>query len=229
MFAARKRYASGTKRGTSKRRPPSGFRRAGGAVARKARVSRGAVFSNLHHFRRNMSFDFIYMQPEGGSAPAYARGYQFQLDQLPNYTEFTNLFDMYRINFVVMRFIPTGTQVQTNVDGNGEEVPLMYVVIDYNDGSTPADENELKQYGNCKVMAINKPLTLKFRPRTASPVYRDGASAAYLQNDAKLWLDCNYANVPHYGVRLYVPGGTQRNVYRVRLECTFYVSFRNTK
>jgi len=231
MFAMRKRYApSGARRGTSKRRPASGFRRAGGAAAApKARLSRGAMFSNMHHFRRNTSFDFIYMQPEGGSAPSYAQGYQFQLDQLPNYTEFTNLFDMYRINYVVMRFIPTGTQVQTNVDGNNEEVPLMYVVIDYNNAGVPADQNELKQYGNCKVMAINRPFTLKFRPRTATPVYRDGASSAYLQNDAKLWLDCNYADIPHYGVRLYVPGGTQRNVYRVRLELTYYVSFRNTK
>jgi len=228
MFSSRKRWATGQKRGTSKRRYASGMRR-GAAAAPKARLSRSMTWSNNHHFRRNCSFDFIYMQPEGGAAPAYTNGYVFRLDQLPNYGEFTSLFDMYRFNSVVMRFIPTATQLQTNTDQNNSEAPLLYCVIDYNNADAPASADELKEYGNCRVLPMTRPLSLKFRPRTATPVYRDAVSAAYLQNAPKLWLDCNYADIPHYGVRVYVPGGTTNNVYRMRIECTFYVSFRNTK
>lgn len=232
MFAARKRYVpSGMRRGTSKRRYASGARRgAAAAPAPKARLSRGMSFRNqIFYFRRNASEQFIYMQPEGGNAPTFATAYQFQLNQLPNYQEFTALFDMYRINKVVVRLIPTATQVLVNSDANSEECPLAYAAIDYNDATSPADANEIKQYGNCRVWALNKYQTFVFCPRTASPVYRDGATNAYLMNPKKLFIDCNYADVPHYGIRLIVPGGQTRQVYRVRVESTFYLSFRNQK
>lgn len=108
-------------------------------------------------------------------------------------------------------------------------MPLIYAAIDYNNASAPASANEIKEYGNCKVWAINRPWTIILRPRTASPVYRDAVGSAYLQNSPRLWLDCNYADIPHYGVRLFVPGGTTQHVYRVRLELTYYMSFKNTK
>jgi len=169
------------------------------------------------------------MQPEGGVAPAYDAGYEFKLNDLPNYQEFTNLFDMYRINFVVMRFVPTATQVLVNSDANSEEAPLIYTAIDYNNADAPGSADVIKQYGNCRVNALNVPFTLKFRPRTATPVFRDGVSSAYLQNPARLWIDCSYADVPHYGVKVYVTSGNTRQVYRVRIELTYYLSFKNTK
>ena len=44
-----------------------------------------------------------------------------------------------------------------------------------------------------------QPRTFKIRPRIAIPVYRDNIGAAYIQQP-KQWIDCSYADVPHYGL-----------------------------
>lgn len=169
------------------------------------------------------------MEPQGGAAVDFAYAYQFQLSYVPNSAEFTALFDAYRINKVVVKFMPTGTQVLVNSASNPEEAPICHAVIDYNDANAPTSADELRQYANVRTFPINKPQTFVFRPRTATPVYRDGLSAAYLQNSPRLFIDCSYADVPHYGMKVWVQGGNTVQVYRTRIEVIYYFSFKNTK
>lgn len=193
------------------------------------RMSRGAIFNRVYHFRRNTQTQFVYIQPEGGSAPNWAQGYQFQLNQLVAYNEFTQLFDMYRINMVIFRLIPTATQLNVQTDQNNAEAPLVYGAVDFNSAEAPASVDEMSQYGNVRVFPMTRPMTWKIRPRTATPVYRDSVSNAYIQNSPRLWIDGQYPDVPHYGLKLWVNGGTTNNVYRSRIEMTFYISFKNLK
>lgn len=170
----------------------------------------------------------MYAFPEGGSAPSAGFAYQFQLSQLPNYNEFTALFDAYRINAVVVRFNPMNTVFKGNTDSNNEDTPTVYAAIDYNNASVPTSADEMKEYANVNVFPMYQSRNFKIRPRLAIPVYRDGVSNAYLQSP-KQWVDCTYADVPHYGLRVWIAAGQQRNAFKTTVECTYYMTFRNLK
>jgi len=189
---------------------------------------RKSLSTPFFNAKRNCTLEFLYAFPEGGSAPNLGKGYQFQLDQLPNYQEFTALFDAYRINAVVVRFNAMNTVFKGNTDVNGEDTPTIYAAIDYNNAAAPTSADEMKEYANVQVFPMYQARTFKIRPRLAIPVYRDGATSAYIQQP-KQWIDSNYADVPHYGLRVFVLAGQQRNAFKTTVECTYYMTFRNLK
>jgi len=157
-------------------------------------------------------------------------GYYFRLNQLPNYAEFTALFDAYRINKVVMRFIPQYNQINTNTNvGAPVTVPLMYTVIDYDDVTSPTGGVDLQQYASCKTMAGNKPFTMVIVPKTATPVYRNNVASAYLQNNPRQWIDCTYPDVEHYGVRFFMNPSLVLAQFSYTVEATFYIAFKNVR
>jgi len=189
---------------------------------------RKSLSTPFFNAKRNCTLDFMYAYPEGGSAPSTGFAYQFQLNQLPNYQEFTALFDAYRINCVVLRMTPMNTVFKGNTDANNENTPTVYAAIDYNNADSPTSADEMKQYANVLVFPMYQSRNFKIRPRLAIPVYRPGATAAYIQQP-KQWIDCNYADVPHYGLRVWVEAGQARNAFRTTIECTYYMTFRNLK
>ena len=108
MSAFGKRMMSGMTR-YSKRSKASGFARKSSFKKTGRRYARypglrKSLSTPFFNAKRNCTLEFLYSYPEGGSAVSIGKGYQFQLSQLPNYNEFTALFDAYRINCVVVRF-----------------------------------------------------------------------------------------------------------------------------
>lgn len=134
------------------------------------------------------------------SAVAFVgQGYQFQLDQLPGYTEFTTLFDQYRIPLIEFQLISlqsTGSQV-----GGGFTPCKLLSVVDYDDANAPATENDLLQYENVKVVGCITSHTIKFKPRIATALY-GGAVFTAFGNGAAQWIDVASPSVPHYGIKL---------------------------
>jgi len=189
---------------------------------------RKSLSTPFFNAKRNCTLTSLTAFPEGGLAPSSGTGYQFQLDQLPNYAEFTALFDAYRINCVVVRFNAMNTVFKGETDENNADTPTVYAAIDYNGASAPGSADEMKQYANVNVFPMYQARSFKIRPRLAIPVYRDGATSAYIQQPRQ-WIDCNYADVPHYGLRVWIQAGQFRNAFKTTVECTYYMTFRNLK
>lgn len=190
-----------------------------------SRLSRGMFFRpQNYYFRRNFNCADIPLNSSGvGGALS------FSLNQLPNVTEFTQLFDQYRINKVVLKFLPVINQINVDANSNNMIVPFFYTVIDYDDGSAPTSGADLQQYASCKVVSANKPFTRVVIPRTSTPVYRSGVSAAYLSNNARQWIDCNYVDVPHYGVKYWGNPTYANNQIGYRVEGIMYIAFKNVR
>ena len=95
----------------------------------------------VHHFRRTFKASNISSTTTG-----VLGGYSFSLDQLPNYTEFTNLFDQYRINKIVVKFIPNHNS--SDVSASTQVISNFNSVIDPTDATAPATGAELYEYQN---------------------------------------------------------------------------------
>lgn len=150
--------------------------------------------SSLHRFTR--IFDSIIITPtsDGGGA------YDFRLSQAAGFAELTVLFDQYKIEGVEMTF--TASQ-----SSNSAFVwPRLFVCYDPDDSDVPANKNVLLERGNTKIHTFN-PMRRSYKVNVLPVAVLDTDTSAGLRpamQAPKGWIDCNQANVLHYGVKYWL-------------------------
>jgi hypothetical protein len=153
--------------------------------------------------------------------------FSFYFAQLPDYSDFTTLFDKYVIDSVKLEFLfPCITQ-NTVIDHL--KWPKIYTVLDYDDDNTPVSLDEIMQYQSLKLTQYtDSQLThnVNLVPRVSRPVY-NGVSvvAAYEVAPPHVWIDLNSTGVPHYGLKYAIEYNMARKVdVEVRLTMNFRCS-----
>lgn len=129
------------------------------------------------------------------------RGDYFTLNSTPNSSEFTVLYDQYRIVGVKRTFLysSTGADTTGSLGPYGPAgAPILYMVRDYDDSNTPANINEFFQRPYVKIGRITSVQKMYIRPKVARPLYQ-GATFAYGPSSG--WIDVANDAVPHYGIK----------------------------
>lgn len=180
----------------------------------------------VHHFKRSVQFDGI--QGNAAYGP-FAGAKTFTFNALPNATEFTHLYDQYKINFISYKFKLMNAPEAQLPAWNASNYPTLTYVIDRDDASTPGSLTELLQYGSSKqiVLRPNRWAAIKFKPSVNIPVYRTNLTSAYTPARPR-FIDCNTTDVPHYGVK-FVIDNLQNTSYVVQVEATYWFTCRETR
>jgi len=163
----------------------------------------------------------------------------FALKALPNYTDFTNLFEQFRIDEVKVTFEPTANVnvvVDPAVVGEQQRNYRMLQLgfcADYSGQPlTITDkENTWLECEGYEQHMFDKPISVTLKPK-ALTLTDAGLTSAYA-SQAGLWLDCATSNdTPHYGLRwrlydaLFDDGTTQPVGYNMTCYVTMKVSFK---
>ncbi|AUM61741.1 capsid [uncultured virus] len=141
-----------------------------------------------------------------------AIGASFRLSDLPNYTEFTNLYESYKINRITVRITPMATGAAAGAAFSStvtQTAILFHWCLDYDDSSVPtasdAGVQALRQRSGYKFRNIyandGKPIVISWVPRVAASYYNSAVSTAYGQK-ASPWLDEGSDSCPHYGLKM---------------------------
>lgn len=125
---------------------------------------------------------------------------------LPNYTEFTALFDTYRIDRIACWCLPTfdSANVTTGGTQSSANLPWLMYAVDYDDVSGTLSTG-LMQYGNCKFTQLsgdNSKILRSWIPRSQTAVAAGGVNAGGLRPAKLAWIDTASTNVTHYGLKL---------------------------
>jgi hypothetical protein len=124
--------------------------------------------------------------------------------QMPNYNEFTALFQQYRIaNIELLMFF--NRNADSTATG-GATLPLVAFVKDYTNATAPGSlsdllqyENvELKQFGNAR--GESPAVRIQIRPRVAIQVNDYGTFPAAVAAEEQ-WYDTAFPDTPFYGVK----------------------------
>lgn len=157
--------------------------------------------------------------------------YTFKLDNVVNPTDFTNLYDMYRINKVQLHLEP---QTVENASQYATSMPKrkLRVVHDYNDANPLTQEDDYLEYSNCKSYSTNRTVRITLYPKINNVVENSGGapSAFTSLNSNKVWLNIAEDEVPHFGLKIFVPqklGIADTVLYKVRAK--FWLSMKNSK
>lgn len=159
----------------------------------------------------------------------------FELANVPGYTEFSAMYDFYKINAVQVKFIPISN---VNQGVAGSAVPVyaynnrFISAIDYNDRTVPTTLDELRQYSSCKVTPGCKIHKRFLHPRPTMVVDEDsnqGSSVGLAQTSgASTWVSTASNQTEWYGIKWgFEHGDSNITTYvAYRIEYKLYLSFK---
>lgn len=168
------------------------------------------------------------------------QNYRFRLADLPNVTEFSNLFTQYKVNALKYTFVPatTGIDGATLAQGvAGQKFitqPRLYTVIDRAGNASVNSELAMLQYSNKK--QIRRPMetfSVYIKAPSAqlfSETTSGGSNGSGAQLAAKKWYDVvnNDVIFSGFGIGGVQPVDGQTGiVYQVI--CTAYLQFRGVR
>lgn len=149
--------------------------------------------------------------------------YNFSLSDLPNSTEFTSLYDMYKINCVKISFIPQQTQsISIGSINNPNASARFFSAIDYNDGSAPTSLDDLRQYQSCKMTPILRThKRVIFKPKILDS---NGFSISP-------WMTTASPSANYFGLKVAVEPmeSTTTTTMVYTIEAKLYMSFKQVK
>lgn len=149
---------------------------------------------------RIYSFERTYTAPNITSSNAGDTGsVQFTLDSLPGYTEYTALFDQYRIRQVRVQCSPLTAPFGPATTAT--TYPTVYTVIDYDDAATPTGVSQLQQYDTIEVTPNGQVIERYIKPRAALAAYSGSVFTAFAQAPTGMWFDTDNVTIPYYGFK----------------------------
>lgn len=232
MYARMARFATRLARPMSRlaRRLPRALRRA--RPMRRFKKTQNKVHSFIRWGDKDTTYG-IY----GPNAIAEAQAdqhltYQFSLSNVVNPTDFTNVYDMYKINKVVLTLEPiwnSNGDFSTNVNIQSRK---LRVVHDYNDGDQLTQEDDYLEYSNCKSYSPIRTANITLYPKLNNKIEDVNDGDAFTSvNSNKVWLRTASTTVPHFGLKVFIPANIANideiNLFRVRAK--FHLSFKNSK
>lgn len=141
-----------------------------------------------------------------------ARAYEISFSDLVASTEFSALFDQYRITkvtYTIQMVNNPNSAAYTNAapyvnNANPTLVnwyPKVWYVVDYDGGSTETIATIKERQGvRCRILQPNKELRISFRPKCRTLTYSTSSSTGYAPKNIK--IDFTDTNVEHYGLQV---------------------------
>lgn len=151
-------------------------------------------------------------------------GLSWRLVDLPGSTEFTLLFDTYRITKIELTFRPC-----TNYGINNQySTPSWYIVsVDF-DNNTPQTTAQLREVDNAEICSAYKEKTIAFEPRASSIIAQGSAATGFAEAPALSWIDCVSTTVNHYGVKFSSPAANSNGIYVMDVTSRVFLEFKKT-
>lgn len=189
---------------------------------------RALLSNNVHHFKRTAELTAIVGATAAGTPIDTLGALQFTLSQVPNVSEFSQLYDMFRVNAIKVSFVPAQTGSDINPVSSFGYMPDFWTVLDYDDASTPS-KTDMLQYPGLKKTRGHQTHHRYFKPAVLAELYRSAVSTSYAPK-WKQWLDFSHTDVPMYGIKYFAHAASfagQQPAWRVY--ATFYFSCKGVR
>lgn len=159
--------------------------------------------------------------------------FKFRLSDLPNYTEFTTLYDQYMITKVVLKFYHIRDQalITNTAPAGGTSGGYILSVIDHDDDNTPANADELRQYANCKIVNIGYDWSRVTVPAVLRQMYETSVATAYTPSFHQ-WISTTDPNTEHFGIKVCLHANDANavtNSIQYSVDAMYYIKCKNVK
>ena len=162
--------------------------------------------------------------------------FTFSMGELEGYTEFTNLFESYKLNMAVLAFYPTYSQiasttaatVSSNIiitiwpNRHGEQLTTAF---------TRDDLNQIQRKRQF-MFPINRPTFIKMPLRQLSAMYNSAVNTDYATVKPR-YINTSEVSTPHYGFNVHITqvdrGAFSSNSPRLLIKEKLYFTCKQVK
>lgn len=149
---------------------------------------------------------------------------------IPNYTEFTNLFDEWKIDYVKIKIMFTNNISNAINNPNPQysmpPLPTLQLAVDTDDDVPPTSSNDLLQYQNLRTRCFdtNGPEYIQFKPKAQLATEAGNILATGYASNYGGWLNTSSAGTDYMGLKMFLDlGGTTTNAHFG--DFVFYVTY----
>lgn len=197
-------------------------KKANTTLAKRSRITYNKQPKNQIYYFKRFTGNFGSMTIDNINTTLVA--FNFSLNDLPSYTDFTNLYDCYKINAIRMTFLPQQTEsVSLGSINNPNASARFFSVLDYNDSSALASVDAAREYQSCQFTPI-----LQKHERYFKPKIMDSAS---VYNPVSPWISTTSPSTNYFGLKVAVEpmDSSTTTTMEYTVECVYYMSFKNVK
>jgi len=162
---------------------------------------------------------------QGSSIGPGLFSWSFRVQDLPDFTAYSSIWDEYRMDKITMIISPV-TQASNPATAPGFS-PLV-VALDFDDSITPTSYSQVLQYGTAVLYGqMTQPVSRSFKPKYRGVAYNGttGVNASTLGG----FIDLTAGDVEHYGVKAAIRQGTSTSVQNFYIVFKYTVTFRRTR
>lgn len=209
--------------------PQSAWRRrykARKAQLKRRRVARGRVGKirqPVHYFKRSVFTPAAFTVSAGTD---FFNASQFQLGFLPDVTDFTSLYDQYKILSVTIKLMPRGNSSDVGVAAGIGNMTRVFSVLDYDDSVVPTSLNQLIQYQNLKTTNSTSIHTRTLKPMFIKEVQTITGTGGSPTRGG--WIDVLNTNVQYRGVKWCIQAPSNGSVVYDQM-VTYNLAMKNVR
>lgn len=185
---------------------------------RKRPVRRVGIRQPVQYFKRTLFVKAAYAS-SAVTDTLFSR--KFALSDLANYTEFTSLYDQYKIRAIKFSLIPRVTEADTS-----QSVPTVSTCIDFDDNTAPSSIDDMVQYQNFKMTRGNKIHNRYWKPAVSSMAWNSGVGTAYTVSK-NLWIDVGSSGIPYFGIKGCIQQSAVAQTFDLKVD--YYMMFKNVR
>lgn len=145
---------------------------------------------------------------------------------MPSYSEYTALFDKYKILRYKITFIPRYNDATLSLAGM--TAPVLNWVHDVDDDTVATNIDTLVQYPGMRSKVLLKPFSIVMKYPCVSPEVYNGVVSTGYGVKRSPWLNMAYPNIPHYGLKGMWSGAPQTTYY-CDVRVTWYFACKNQR
>lgn len=207
-----------------KRIPRKTYRRR--KTVRKARIARSsALGTKVSSIARTFKAGEINVVSTGDTKGVLT----FSLNQCPDATDFTNLFDQFRIMAVAVTFVPTFTGSDMNPSSSTPILQPLYTCIDYDDNTSATNEDYMLCKDTMKMTRGHLTHRRYFVPCVNAETYKTAVTTGYATKK-KQWLDCTDSTIPHFGLKYFIEANNiTATTLKYKIYAKLYMQFRGVQ
>lgn len=133
---------------------------------------------------------------------------------VPSYTEFSNLFDEWKIDYIKIKMMFTNNFANVTTANPvymSSGLPTIQLAVDTNDDVPPTSSNDLLQYQNLRTRCFdsNGPEYVQFKPKAVVATEAGNVLAAGYGTNYGGWISTNSAGTDWMGLKIFWDlGGT---------------------
>lgn len=182
--------------------------------------------NQVHYFSRRVDLGSIVST--GLNQPTLT-SLSFNLNTIPNVSEFTTLFDQYKFTYVKLMFkLNQDPSAQTAVNSY---YPTMYHCVDHDDVIPPTSINDLRQHGRTRMSVLrpNRYTVIKIKPSVLNELFRT-AGQTTVQPKWRQWIDMAHPDTTHYGLKYALDNTFNLNPnYSLEVQAQYWFQCRDVR